>query len=346
MKLEKREGGLLTEIHERSCKWRQLLEEPDFGHFMSIPSTQQRKSQWHQFYDATSNKALAMSVCAICGHELMQEKDRMVRLAWSALPAKERLIPTEQHPAQELFDGCLLCWRGLEVQGDDVYVWTCTQCLDHLRSGKKSPPMFSLANGLWVGEIPGELQGLTITEQKLIALVYPRMHVYKLYPKTYCGEEGLQWAMKGSLSTYVLNMEKIAHMIDGRLMPRHVDLLSSVITVLYIGPHKIPKEPLKYLLRVRREKVQTALIWLKKNNPKYFGDIEISEWHLASLPEDDVPMNLMTIIRQTHDESILDEENGGYVPTEEDFHDMTINDVGMDTGIVILLMMIVVTFCN
>ena len=42
----------------------------------------------------------------------------------------------------------------------------------------------------------GELQGLTIAEQKLLAaLVHPRMHIlYKLYPKVRCVQEGLQRA--------------------------------------------------------------------------------------------------------------------------------------------------------
>lgn len=66
---------------------------------------------------------------------------------------------------------------------------------EYLRSAKEGPPALALANGLWVGQRPRESEELTVTQQKL-ALVYPRLHVFKLYPKQYCGEGGLQQAVK------------------------------------------------------------------------------------------------------------------------------------------------------
>ena len=39
--------------------------------------------------------------------------------------------------------------------------------------------------------------------------------------------------MRGSLSTYALNVDKVAHMIDGKLMPRStMELFPSDIAVL------------------------------------------------------------------------------------------------------------------
>ncbi|KAF8629539.1 hypothetical protein AX15_003405 [Amanita polypyramis BW_CC] len=99
-----------------------------------------------------------------------------------------------------------------------------------LWSKKEGPPPLSFANGLWIGDIPDELKDMTVPEQKLISLVYPRMHVYKLYPKKYCGEEGLQRAMRGMLSTCMLNFEKVTEMVEGKLMPRDIRLLPLVIS--------------------------------------------------------------------------------------------------------------------
>ncbi len=104
---------------------------------------------------------------------------------------------------------------------------------------------------------------MTITEQKLLALVYPRLHVYKLYPKQYCGEGGLQRAMWGSLCSYPLNTEKVSEMLMGKLLPRNPNVLPSLIAVLYIGVGRLPEEPLKHLLHVQREKVRNVLVWLK-----------------------------------------------------------------------------------
>ena len=41
----------------------------------------------------------------------------------------------------------------------------CQQCYRALTKGKI--PMFSVANKMWIGDVPPELQGLTIAEEKL-----------------------------------------------------------------------------------------------------------------------------------------------------------------------------------
>lgn len=126
---------------------------------------------------------------------------------------------------------------------------------------------------------------------------------------------------------YSLNTEKIMEMVKGNLMPQHVQLLSSVISILYVSAHKLPKEPLKNLLQVHRGKVYGVLLWLKSNNPKYFTNIEISQECLALLPLDNVLTEIMEVVRRTDDESIIESENGGYVPTEEDLEEfMTVTN--------------------
>lgn len=308
---------------ERPATRRRIMEESvDYHEYMAIPDDRQRKARWHHFYIATSKEALRTSVCGVCGRELWAVKDGVKKINWHDFPGKEKLFPKYGHAAHRLLDGCLLCDEAVEETNNGISVQACSQCLDRLRSdGEEGPPPLSLANGLWIGDIPDELKDMTVPEQKLIGLVYPRMHVYKLYPKKYCGEEGLQRAMRGTLSTYALNTEKIMEMEEGKLMPRDVRLLPSVISVLFVGRRKLPKEHLKYLLRVRRDKVRAALLWLKRENPKYYGNIEISEERLASLPDDDVPNALMEVVRMTDNESIIDSENGGYVPTEEDLEE-------------------------
>ncbi|KAI6120913.1 hypothetical protein EDD16DRAFT_1518596 [Pisolithus croceorrhizus] len=70
--------------------------------------------------------------------------------------------------------------------------------------------------------------------------------------------------------------------------------------------------------RVRREAVRDALVWLRSNNPKYYGCIQISEEHLAYLPMDDVPIEIVSVIRQSDDTGIIDQEAEGYVPQDDD----------------------------
>ena len=295
-----------------------MARNRDYARYMVLPDGEERKQRWRMFYKATSAKSLSTSICAICGRELMTIKDVVEKYIWSDFPGKAKLVSVQRHAAQFTLDDCLLHPQGVFVENGIIYVRACAECYNHLRSMGEGPPAFSLANGLWIGERPKELDELTVTEQKLLALIYPRLHVYKLYPKQYCGEEGLQRAMRGSLCSYPLNSEKMADMLTGKLLPRKPDVLPSLIAVLYIGVGRLPQEPLKHLLRVRREKVWNALVWLKQNNTKYYGNIEISEVTLRQLPEDDIPDQLKAVIRTTDNEKIVDEENDGYVPIEED----------------------------
>ncbi|KAJ7187071.1 hypothetical protein C8R46DRAFT_809901, partial [Mycena filopes] len=167
----------------------------------------------------------------------------------------------------------------------------CRECSDSLAKGGKNPPKYALANNLWLGRTPWELEILTFPEQLLIALLYPRVYVFKLHPR--CAgrmdPNTLQRGMRGTVSTYNLDTDGVVSMLAGDLMPRPPAVLASVISVTYIGLGDLPKNWLQSTFRVRRKVVSDALSWLKRNNPKYYGDIKIDPARIAALPEDDVP---------------------------------------------------------
>lgn len=103
-------------------------------------------------------------------------------------------------------------------------------------------------------------------------------------------------------------------MVQGNLMPRPASILSSVITVTFIGQGRITVEKLRKLFHVRRHIVFEALVWLKRHNPKYYADINIDSERLNQLPEDDVPIKISAVVQQTTDEGLVDQESSGYVP--------------------------------
>ncbi|KAI5989034.1 hypothetical protein EDD15DRAFT_2171905, partial [Pisolithus albus] len=178
----------------------------------------------------------------------------------------------------------------------------------------------SLANNLWLGEIPWVLKSLTFPEQLLVALAYPRVYVFKLFPKRSHGVRdvsALQRGMRGNVTTYELSIEGISDMVKGSLMPRPPAILASLITVSFIGVGTLPKKWIHAIFRVRCPAVWRALLWLKENNPKYYGKLDISPDRLQSLPEDDVPSEISAVIRQSEDTGILDQESDGYVPIDE-----------------------------
>jgi len=90
-------------------------------------------------------------------------------------------------------------------------------------------------------------------------------------------------------------------------MPRPAAVLSSVISVTFIGQGPLPIQRVRKLFRVRRQVVLEALVWLKDHNPKYYGDVIIDAERLSALPEDDVPLEISSIVRQSTDLGIVDQ---------------------------------------
>ncbi|KAF9236934.1 hypothetical protein BU15DRAFT_33175, partial [Melanogaster broomeanus] len=138
----------------------------------------------------------------------------------------------------------------------------CSGCKGDLENSKNRPPQYSLVNNLWIGHIPWQLKVLSIPEQLLIALIYPRVFIFKLFPK----KVGRVWdlllcqkAMRGNVTTYTLDMKGIASMVEGSLMPCPPAILASLIAITFIGVGELPKNWMCSIFRVQRAVVGDAL---------------------------------------------------------------------------------------
>jgi len=214
----------------------------------------------------------------------------------------------------------LLELKGVTETVNGMQVSICQECMGDLEEDGDTPPRFSLANSLWVGCVLWELSSLTFSEQLLIAQLYPRVFVFKLYPKS-MGQRAdgstFQRGLRGNVSTFKLDHKGVASMVSGKLMPRPLSILASVISVTFIGYGTLPVNRLHNLFRVRRSMVLQVLLWLKRHNPKYYGDTEIDSECLQSLPEDDVPDEVLGVVRQSTDVGILDQESAGYLARDD-----------------------------
>jgi hypothetical protein len=123
--------------------------------------------------------------------------------------------------------------------------------------------------------------------------------------------------MRGNVCAYDLNVDAISSMVHGNLMPRPPAVLASIISITFIGLGQLPKSWLNSTFRVRRHAVFDALTWLKENNQKYYGNIDINQDRLRSLPDDEVPNEILGIIRQTEDIGLVDQESDGYIPPDD-----------------------------
>jgi hypothetical protein len=271
------------------------------------------------FHNATNMSAVEEAICGVCARRLNKRTYEVKRVSIDLIPNIHRLKPVKEHSKHDLFEGALLEPEGVDTEHQSkTVVNICIECHKSLNSTTDRPPPHSLASGLWLGSVPFELRSLTLPEALLVAQVYPRTFVCKLWPKDRRGANpsNLQSALKGNVTSFELNTQSISDMVSGNLMPRQTSILASLISITIISRFPLPPSWLKGTFRVRRSRIHAALIWLKANNP-YYADIVIDESRLAGLPEDDVPQELINIVREDHDELNIERENDNYVPEDE-----------------------------
>jgi hypothetical protein len=177
----------------------------------------------------------------------------------------------------------------------------------------------ALANNMWIGRVPFELSVLTLPERLLIALYFPAAYVVKLYPKMRGArswdKETVNSGLKGNVATYKLNTAQIAGITSGNTMPPPPKILAATIGVTFVGAQNVPLRVLPDFLRVRRQRVFEALLWLKQNNILY-SQIDISQDQLRLLPVNAVPEEIMSNTRHSNDISGLERDHAGYVPVD------------------------------
>lgn len=123
------------------------------------------------FIDATGSNAVASSICAVCAGTFFNSDLEQVLLSY--LRESEKLIPTTFHPSHILIEGMLLHHNPLCYSRDPLgqtRANVCTSCTASLRL-HKTPPL-SLANGMWIGDVPLVLRVLTLPERILVALFF------------------------------------------------------------------------------------------------------------------------------------------------------------------------------
>ncbi|KZV59501.1 hypothetical protein PENSPDRAFT_595331, partial [Peniophora sp. CONT] len=152
----------------------------------------------------------------------------------------------------------------------------CPSCLKSLK--KDRVPKLALVNGNWVGEVPPELQGLTLLEQMMIARLRHNACVLKVHASG-------QYKMKANAVMFSVPMPKVY-----KALPPSKEELEEIVAFIFIGPTR-PTEEMHARLPsfVRRERVRKALEWLKLNHEDY-SDLEISYENLNTYPEAGPPV--------------------------------------------------------
>ncbi|CAF5137009.1 unnamed protein product, partial [Rotaria sp. Silwood1] len=202
-------------------------------------------------------------------------------------------------------NGVILYTNGLFQQNKVNMCTFCQKC--HIALSKGQIPKFSAANNMWLGDVPSELQGLTIPEEKLISLYRHNSCIVKLH-SPFHSTTTAQTALKGNCITFLQNVPNIVNS-----SPLTLDELCDTLKVIFVGAHPPERIQLKKVLTVRKKKIIEALYWLKKHNVLY-QNVDINLKNIAQLPEDDVPECIMSTMEQKIGDEEIQSERIGYIP--------------------------------
>jgi len=221
------------------------------SNFMKAVEQSLKDSIIRNFMEQTNNAALTMSICGVCAREEYQNNVTVLSLL--DIPHSQHLSPLILHPMHTLYGGLLLHPEGISLN----LVLICDTCLDYLK--KDQIPRFSLTNNMWIGNIPCKLAILTLPERMLIAKYFPAAYIVKLYHKQRGSHNWdrsqMHSGLQGNVSMYHLDLAQVAGMIDGRLMPPPVTILSATIGVTFVTPKNTPERTMPNMFRICRARV-------------------------------------------------------------------------------------------
>jgi hypothetical protein len=263
----------MTTLNRRQCTNLSdgFLEPPSHADIVAA------EDKWHTRRRASFCNLPACMVCSIEIEEY--EESRVMDL--QSIPNKVLLIPEAYHHGHVLHDGMLLDMNAVWEENGTYWGHICNTCFRDL--GDTIPPVLSLANGSWVGQVPPALQGLTLVEQALVAL-----HPHTTYRIEFEGDEGSPSAVVHSRLVHPLAAD---NMEPAKSLPAPMEVLYGAFDVVLPVGLGFNEASLECLM-VRRQKVLDALLWLKDHN-HFYHDVALSGERLSKLPLRGVPIFLL-----------------------------------------------------
>ncbi|KAE8231098.1 hypothetical protein CF326_g3896 [Tilletia indica] len=289
------------------------------------PISQELKDECSQAFRKGTAIALA-ATCAVCARRTFTEDVFYTKthLQCKRVPISQLSLDILRitdpfilgHPgdhftfgADEL-DGLALDANGVHITETSTELDVCDECRQYLNKAKLPPA--ALANGNIRGHLPESLRDCTWLEERLCAKYLASAYIVRLYDFTAPGAPAERpRVMKGHSCAFPLNTVATA-----ARLPWSFDDGGPLLSCIVIGPRKPRLSDLRQVFKVRRQKVQDLLEYLK-HNFKDYPQFDIDAAVLQSLPIDDVPELLMRSVvhQETGDvPSLFDFETAGIEP--------------------------------
>lgn len=238
------------------------------------------------FREHTSQSALSTFTCAVCAEDTLNTEKCETAASDIDLDLLRTSIPISSSSSVTLpyIDGplrdVLVDPLGVRFQENgELILSLCKVCRSSLIRHKL--PALALANYMYLGQVPGELKELTVVEEAMIARCRAKCWIVQLKEQDQSvSTPDAQRGVRGHIIIYPQRPSEVA-----KMLPPSLSEILAPICVLFVGSSPPTQEWLREKakpLAVRREKVRSALLWLKANNPLY-SDIEINHALLDSL---------------------------------------------------------------
>ncbi|KAI6017871.1 hypothetical protein EDC04DRAFT_2576584, partial [Pisolithus marmoratus] len=165
----------------------------------------------------------------------------------------------------------------------------CSDCLMCLL--KEKIPCFTLANGLYHGELPSMFTDLTWIEEKVCAIYCTTAHVTHLFQSS---DPSQPKVFHGNTCAHDMNVISTAS-----VLPQTPADVTSLLSVIFVGPSKFSPKQLGTIFCVRKAKIWSFLLWLKYRN-RLYADIPLDHSIVDLYPENDIIPGLANCVVEDH----------------------------------------------
>lgn len=162
----------------------------------------------------------------------------------------------------------------------------CSTCYASILRG--SPPKFSAKNKINVTlcqKYPAELEGLSLTEEYLVARSHPVGVVVKLRPGGQISPANYR-ALRGHFIVIPQEPKPLL-----RILPSPELRFTDIIKVFWLGKSSPTDDDMRPFFIVRKQKVLAALHFLMRHNPLYF-DVAVNDSLMDVWPDDFIPSEI------------------------------------------------------
>lgn len=263
--------------------------------YLNPPTITETDHLISDFIYRLNEERLTNTHCMVCSR--LVSSDDTEYLLVKDIPNSHLLYPAVPYEGHSLHLNMLLQQTTLHDTEQGKAGLVCYVCLSALQDNRVPYP--SLANGMWIGDMPIEFRGLSLAEETMLCRWMDS--VYEVYVWPEYGEDGVGGRVWNT--RYVVDIvDKPADRVDsgGRIsdqcVPCSLDILASRIQIIWAGEDTYAPQHLPDLLNIRQTVVASAAEW-SDGHSLTLNNSGLMKIRLETLPSNGIPKEMLRSIK-------------------------------------------------